>query len=394
MLTAKIRFLKPVFLISFLLALVICVFLLLTLREAIGSDFVSYLTGAEIIKASKGPLLYDLDTQYFYQQSVLFPHHETSILPFVNFPIIAFILIPFTYLPLIWAYKIYIGLLISILLVISNFSKKLFTNLPKNSIFYYLPFLFYPSLGSLFSGQLTPIILLIFLVIYSQLIKKKYMYAGLMTGLLIVKIQYLVSAPILFVLAENKKDFLKGFLISCILLFSVNLLLARNFFLPHYLQFIFAVQKPEFGARPQEMFTFYSSLEQLSAFAQFPKSVLISLNFGFYLLSLVLIALSAKRISLDISYAAVVICSMIFSIHGLNYDYSLVIVPVFILLNRLYNRSTAFDYEKIITLLLLVLPILFVVNRALYVSFFLLGILIFLIYGKFTNFTRNMAKEA
>jgi len=28
------------------------------------------------------------------------------------------------------------------------------------------------------------------------------------------------------------------------------------------------------------------------------------------------------------------------------------------------------------------------------VSCFLLGILIFLIYGKFTNFTRNMAKEA
>ena len=79
MLTAKIRFLKPVFLISFLLALVICVFLLLTLREAIGSDFVSYLTGADILKASKGRLLYDLDTQYMYQQQVLFPHHETSI---------------------------------------------------------------------------------------------------------------------------------------------------------------------------------------------------------------------------------------------------------------------------------------------------------------------------
>ena len=69
-----------------------------TATNALGSDFVSFLTGASVIRAGKGNQLYDLVTQFSFQQALLAQEISTDfLLPFRNLPFVAFFFLPFLY---------------------------------------------------------------------------------------------------------------------------------------------------------------------------------------------------------------------------------------------------------------------------------------------------------
>jgi len=374
---------KLTFLVVFLLAFIIAIFAFLSFDNALGSDFVSFLTGAYILKEGKGELLYNLDTQYLYQGRVIAPRRETSILPFENLPILAFALIPFTYFSLLTAYKIFVFFSFLTLLIVSFLVFKNFPNLSGKFFLIFLPLLFYPSVGSLFSGQLTPFLVLLFLLIYINLKGKKFFVAGLLTALLFLKVQYSIAFFPILAFVREKKPFIKGFAVSSLTLVGLSTLLVGKFFFPQYFKFLFFVQKPEYGIRSEDMFTLQATLEQLKIFPKLSYFELFFINFLLYGVFVLSFSKDFIKRNADLAFALTVIATMVFCVHGVNYDYALTLIPLFILLERVFSQDNGGILGKLVILTLITTPIFFVLKKALFVSFVLIETLILLILEEF-----------
>ena len=87
----------------------------------------------------------------------------------------------------------------------------------------------------------------------------------------------------------------------------------------------------------------------------------------------------AKKLSYDRVFAIAIIFTLIFCVHGVNYDYAISIIPIFILINKLKSNIGLEIGEKISLFILLMAPVFFVIQKSFYVSFLLLATAIFLI---------------
>lgn len=349
------------FIVSFFIALIVCVFFVLSFKTAVGSDFVSYLTGAYIVRSGYWDKLYDLATQYRFQQIVIYPNSESSVLPYVNIPILALVIVPFTYLPLLTAYKIFVLVLLLVVGIFSFFVHKAFKYL-RGSLWVLIPFIFYPSFGSIFEGQITPIILLDLILIFVLFKNNKESLAGLLTSFLLFKIQYVILFAYLLALTTQRKKFLKGFLLGSIVILGVSLFLSKGGILTSYFPFIFSVQKPELGTRMADMLTLHASLSQI--FKTISYKHIFIINSLLFLVSLTVFYLKRKKLKFEEAFAVAIIFTLVFSVHSVNYDYALLLIPIFYLLNE-YKHYKNLSHSKLLALLLLLLlPILFISTTA------------------------------
>ena len=372
---ARRRYLSLVFVTSFFLALLGVVFFVLSFKDAVGSDFVSFLTGAKILESGNGENLYDFRTQFEYQKIVTKPLEENSLLPYINVPILALLLVPLTDLSLLNAFKLYTLLILVVVVSISLLVKKIFENL-SSSYWLLLPFVFYPSIGSVFVGQITQILVLVLLLVYKFVRERKAFISGILCSLLMVKFQYIIFSIYIFILVKDRKKYLSGYLLGLTVILLISTVLTNGAFIKDYLNFVFVMQKPQFGIRAEDMFTLHASLSQ---FYLFSYSQLFMVNFFFFLASVGVFWLSVKRLSLDRAFLIAIIFTLIFCVHGVNYDYAISIIPIFILINKLKSNIGLEIGEKISLFILLMAPVFFVIQKSFYVSFLLLATAIFLI---------------
>ncbi|KKQ42532.1 MAG: hypothetical protein US60_C0016G0010 [Microgenomates group bacterium GW2011_GWC1_37_8] len=372
---ARRRYLSLVFVTSFFLALLGVIFFVLSFKDAVGSDFVSFLTGAKILESGNGENLYDFRTQFEYQKIVTKPLEENSLLPYVNVPILALLLVPLTDLSLLNAFKLYTLLILVVVVSISLLVKKIFENL-SSSYWLLLPFVFYPSIGSVFVGQITQILVLVLLLVYKFVRERKAFISGILCSLLMVKFQYLIFSVYIFILVKDRKKYLSGLLLGLVIIFTLSMVLTNGALLRNYLDFVFAMQKPEYGTRMEEAFTLFAFLSQQYSLSFWQ---LFLTNFIFYIFSIGAFLLLAKKLSYDRVFAIAIIFTLIFCVHGVNYDYAISIIPIFILINKLKSNIGLEIGEKISLFILLMAPVFFVIQKSFYVSFLLLATAIFLI---------------
>jgi hypothetical protein len=357
-----------IFLFCSLASIVLAVILEVNLANALGSDLVSFLTGAKIIWGGQGKYLYDLSIQYKFQSQLITPHSENFLLPFRNLPFFALFFIPLSFLPLLTAYKVYTLMLVFVALSVSRFSLKIFDNL-KGSFWFILPFIFYPSFGSLFAGQVSILLLLLFMFVYFYLQKGNFFKSGFLVGLSFLKIQYIIFFPFLFILSKDKKNFLKGFSLSSVLILLGSGFISGLGFFESYFYMLANTQNPIFGTKDQNMFTFYSSLSQISPFSSFPRPSLFLINLFFYSLSIWIFYKNHKKISFEKSFTILTLLTLIFSVHGVNHDLALLVLPIWLLIDNLKGNKKVSISNVLVIFILILSPLTFVLNVSYLTSF-------------------------
>jgi len=339
---------------------------------AAGSDFLSYFTGASIIKNGKADLIYDISTQRKYFEDIIYPLKGTVTNRFISPPFVALFFLPFTFINFYSSYKIFLIVNLGIFLVFLHLLAKTFPAFfKKYNFLYILPFYFFPVAVTLFMGQTSFVLAIIFLLIYLSLLSNKPKDVGVLTAALLFKPQYVFAIPFLLLLIKKKKQFLLWFFITTLSLLLISLFLVGPKALFDYFPFILSTENPDFGNRAQQMFSLHATLSHLIFASKLSNFYPFLLNSGVYLLFLYLFKKRMPKMTKKTSFIFVILSTLIFSLHVLNHDLVLLILPILILLEK--GRLIA-------PLLIFILPSISILGNTLIATLVLLFIASFILF--------------
>lgn len=344
----------------------------------IGSDFVSFFTGAKIMQDGKGEMLYDIATQFSYQKEIIKPYTNSILNRYATLPFVALFYLPLTAFSYLSAHRLFSFINLGVLFLLLSTLLREFKQTKKyRPILALSVFLFVPTFTTLLSSQLSFIIAFLVLFIYFALRDKKSLLAGILSGLLIIKVQYLIMLPFLYFLSKNKSRYLSGVFLSLVLITLVNVSLVGAQPLLGYPSFVLNTEVPSFGNRAYQMFSLHAAASYLFFDSNLNNYFGLLINTGGYLAALALFLKRLKKIEFSSAYIAAVVLSATFAAHVLSHDLMLLIVPIFILLNRELEKKTI-DKEKIfLAALLFATPALVVTKAAFLGGFLLLAISIY-----------------
>lgn len=336
----------------------------------INTDYKSYLTGAEIITTEPAKL-YDLDHQYLVQEKA-FPS-SYRFLPFKSSPLMAYMYSPLLYPSLKTSFVLFGIFNLILLLLLSLLVKKNISDKVSLGTIVLFVALFLPNYISVLNGQNSIFLYLIFVLIYAMLNKKETKYAGLASGLLIIKPQYLLAVPLIHLIARDRTNYLKGFLLSLTVLFIVSVVLSKGSYL-HYPELILGTETAEYGSDPKAMMSLNALLSHF-----FETKIAHVINFLLYLVFLVYFFFVSGRNDLQLSFSVAVLLTLVFAVHVWDHDLVLLQLPLFILLGR-------FDTVRTILLVgLLMLPFLLLSIDAGYVFSVLMLASVILLFFFYKN---------
>lgn len=347
------------------------------------SDVVSFITGAKMVRSGVKSEIYDLPTQHFYQNQVVAPFVKENVLPFKNFPLFSLPFIPFTFLPLRVSYTIFAFFNLSLLVLFVFVSAKTFNNIRRFRLWFLAPFIFLPNILAIIVGQLSIMLAFFYLLIYKFIKDKNVFFAGVISGLLLIKPQYAISAPYFFILSGNKRDFLKGFLLVVLVLLFSTIFISGFDALLKYPSFLLLTENESFSGHSQRMFTLSSTLYYSLPLKLMSYKGALSLNALLYIIVYCVFIKKKKRINFDYAFASAVILSLLFAVHVLEHDLAILLVPVLLLINSaLYNKAINIKLIIFASLLFLMPGVVLFVSPALG-TFLTLGIGLVLLTKKF-----------
>ena len=325
-----------------------------------GTDFTAFLTGAQMIKEGKGKLLYDLKSQRATQQEIIKPiwPYEKRLLPFRSLPFVGFFFLSFSYFNLILSYKLFVVFNLVLLFLFILLSTRLFEAINKSKAWLLIPLVYIPVLHTLVQGQISLILTLNLLFIYQFIKLKKSFIAGILYSLLLLKPQYLIIFPFLFILTKNKHRFISGALLSFSILLLISGWVSGPAALLNYPAFILSTENPHHRTYANHMGSL-NSLLSLPFLSLSPFSILI-FNGLLYLFFLVLFIQRYRLIGFEQSFAAAVLLSMLFAIHVLSPDWALLLIPTYLMTNQSLTKN---DHKAIP---ILVFSVIFISTSALF----------------------------
>lgn len=373
--------LSIVFLVSIISGFLYYIFFRVEPVVVASSDFLTYLTGATIIKRGVGDLIYDLETQLSFQKELVKPFFKEKLLPFRSPPVVALLFLPFTYFSPITSYKLFAILNLIILIILTISSAKIFKNIKKYKFWYLIPFVFLPSIQTLFVGQTSFILLLIFLFIYISINNKNSLLAGVLGGFILFRPQYIVALPFLTVLVEKKLDFIIGFTLSFVFLLLMSLNLSGINPLLNYPSLIAYTERPVFGSRMDQMFSLTAALSQILKGNKVNFNSLLMINTGAYLLTLYIFIKRYKFIDFENLFVSTMLFSLVFSVHVLSHDLSILMLPVFIWLNEAFIKEV--KKKKLLlflAILVFLIPIMATVIKPAILTYVLFALAFYMLY--------------
>lgn len=318
----------------FLLSLVFSfslIFLVYFRQAAFRSDFISYYTAASILKDGKGTDLYNIQEQDTYEKRLVNLHG--AHLPYRYLPFVAVVFRPFANLSFIQGFVVFTLLNIGILVWYILTAEKVFTRFKHPAFLSAIVLCYIPNLQTILGGQISLIISLLILFIYLSLKNKKNFLTGILTGFMLVKIQYIIIIPFLFFLVKKKRQFLGGLCISLGIILAVSLWVTGFEGLSKYPSFLLATERPEYSTWYWHSFAFYSFIRSLPFFNTLNLPTLLAINMAFYVGFLILFIKKIKNKTLEQSFSLAIIATFLFSVHALRQDLTLLMTPIFIFLN-------------------------------------------------------------
>lgn len=329
----------------------------------LGSDFISYYTGASLIKNGQSSRLYHIDQQKKFQEK--FPKDTGLILlPFKALPFVALIFLPLSYLDLKSAYLSFAYINISILVLLYFIAKKEFVHISRKRFFLILIYLSPALFLALLNAQTSILLTLVVLLIYVYFKNRRWFIAGLLSGLIIIKVQMITILPFLFILAKNKKKYLLGLVLSLSLLILVSLFTVGLTEFLRFPDFILNTESESYGSILAVSFSLVGLLSPLMQHGLVKINSIFLLNFIFYFFALVFFYLKLKHYPFTKLFIIFSILTILFSIHALAHDLSILTVSTLILSDQYFASAHNKKYLTIVKLLFslvffLIIPIVF-----------------------------------
>jgi len=299
-------------------------------RAEIDIDFNAYMTGALIVK-NKPKSLYNAEVQR-HTQEIYLGKSLDAFLSFRNTPLVAFMFIPYTNISTSSAYLVnyFVQILLTILYILLL---TVFVGYKKFLI--PLALIFLPTVCCPLYGQIAIVIALVLLVTYHLVRSDKYFWAGVVSSFLLLKIQYIIFIPYLFLIIKRKKQYFVGLIISLFLLVIVDTLIYRDFYLVDYVIFLVESEKAAMGTDLTGLFTVTAFLRNTG----FPNNTSYLITTGLYIASLALVGIKKSKVSLEKIFASIIIFILSLNFHTALVDLIFVLIPIFILANIEENKT-------------------------------------------------------
>ncbi len=277
----------------------------------LNGDLKAFLTGAKIIASPDRAQLYDIDTQYHIQNSLLAAYglYNPRLQPYLYLPVFAVYFLPLIFLPFSLAYFLNLFFMLSLVFIFLYLVKKHFPF----PLYWLVPFAFTPQVYALLISQPSIAVSLSFMLMYHFFSGRRYFISGLSTVLLLFKIQYFVIGLPFLLLARPPKKFILGLLCGLLVVIGTCLLLVGPESLAAYPAFI-----QHFG---------------LSANGgNFHQQVHLPLILTIILLPLILVFVARIKPTLPSTLVCLPFFLCIFSGHTYSQDLALLLFPLFVLL--------------------------------------------------------------
>lgn len=307
---------------------------------AVISDFISFYSAGKIVAMGKASYLYNLNFQYGVQMETLAPYsNSTFLLPFRNTPLVALLFLPFSLISFIRAYFLYVLCLAALYIL---FLKSTWNTLNKKYLFLLFVF-FMPVYYSIVYATLSILVLAILFAVYTMFVREKLFLAGFLSGLLIIKPQFLLIVPFILVwlLRRDLHKFLtfsKGLLLSLVLLGGISTLLVGFSNIISYPLFLSISEREIFGSRWFQTATLNHTFTYLShEWGIMVSSVKLSLFL--YVLPLIYLARYSKKISLERLFAGAIPLVIVLSFHSLTHDLVLMLISILLLISESTKKS-------------------------------------------------------
>jgi hypothetical protein len=197
-------------------------------------------------------------------------------------------------------------------------------------------------------------------------------------GFLLIKPQFLLLFPFVLAIVSDKWKFLKGFVLSVAVLVVVSLLVSGVDAPVNYFAFLKQTNSPDYGNRYWQMFTLYSLLKQTPYLSRLSFNWISVINLLFYFISFVVFINKSRRLPFDIVFSNALILTIVFSVHTLVHDTSMLFIS-FLIFIELLRRSNNYRSKVLLifsSLVIYVIPIIRYTNL-IYVSSVLFLLVLF-----------------
>lgn len=347
------------------------------------TDFTAMYLGARMVDDGLGAKLYDLSEQVKLRRS-LFTHAEP--LTFDHPPFEALFLAPLgglRYIPayLVWAFA---NALIWLLL---PWILRPYLSVPRDSIAYFGLWLLFAPLGvTLYQGQSSLFLLMVFAFVYITLRRGQDFKAGLLLGLGLFKFQFVL--PFMAILALRKKWKFVGGFSACVAALGLASWIAvgRRGILnyAHLLASIAGTPQNQLYGHPVDMATVQGFIYALLGRTSSPGTVnLVTAAVSMVLILLVALAWpegsrdTAKE-SFDLMFSAALVVSLVTGFHMFTHDLSPMILALLLVAAHLQKtRKSVLKTVEVAALALFWIPPMYFVLLAWHQAYLLVPILLF-----------------
>lgn len=377
---------KILFIIYFCFVLYFLVFIplfLISSVEITGTDYLGYVTGARVIREGSGELIYDLSVQHNYQQRLVEPFTLVRLLPFRWLPFVGAVFLPFTFFSLYQGYKVFVVFNILIVGLIAFLSGKIFHNVRRFSLWFFFPFIYPAVVHTVIKGQLSIVLTLVLLMLYVWLQKKASFLSGVFCGLLLIKPQFIVAFPFYWLLAREKIRFTLGYLLTVLVLVVLSIYISGVSTILSYPEFVLATENLAYGSPKNLMFSLASFLAYFPFFSDVNFLFIILINSALFVIALGIFGNRIRYVSFCQSFIAGTLFFLVFAVHVLDHDLSLILVAFFILLDRVFREERGkLTPLYVLTMALFLIPGLFWVKLTVIGAPLLLSSALFLLFSE------------
>lgn len=325
-----------------------CVHIIVTweVRDRILSGFPDYTifyTAGNIVRDGMASRLYDADLQYQLQQGfVRATRHGRGLLPYNHPPYEALLFVPFSYLPYMTGYVIWAllncGVFFGALILLQPYLR----TLPSFhwTVWAPLPFAFFPAFASLFEGQDSILLLLLFTMTFLDLRRGRSWRAGVWLALGLFKFQVVLPFIAITVLTRRWK-LLGGFALVASALGIVSIALVGWRTAMYYPVFVRRLEETTAGGAivPMNMPNLHGLVDAIIA-----RSRPSLASYGVVgVLSLLLVLTAARIINKyrsgleenDLCFSVALVASVLVSYHLFWYDWTVLLLPALLSFNYL-----------------------------------------------------------
>lgn len=322
-----------------ILVTALVVFITLFYRGAFtqpSSDFVNIFVGAKSLQAGENTL-YDVKTQ---REKYELLQTDEIFVPYQGTPLKAAVLFTLRNFPLKIASEIWFVTGVLLLLINAFIIGK--KNLNTTLLFFLCSILFYPIFDSLRIGHIGLILLTIINIFYLSNKNENPIFAGIISGFLIIEPTFLTLVPFMTMLVKTKhklKVYLINISLSILVLIGINIILyGSKSIITDYSSFLEGLRSQGFSQQAIPEFGFTAVIKEYVGTSEMQAYFYDGIAIAAAIIFLNLLRSNFENIEKEI--LVIISAGLVFTIHSPIYALVMLLPPLFI-----YTRNKINDGE-------------------------------------------------